>query len=97
MKKLLIVTATAISLSACVDTPYINQIDLQNTDFEQLSQQKYGRACDVIFLFFIPLETRRSIAKAAFSAGIRKVSYIETEYINAWPLVWSNCVVVYGE
>lgn len=97
MKKIFITTATAISLSACVYSPYINQIDLQNTDFEQLSHQRYGQACDTGILFFIPLETERSIAKAAFNAGIRKVSYIETEYFNAWPLVWSSCVVVYGK
>ena len=97
MKKLFITAFTAISLSACVDTQYINQIDLQNTDFGALAHQKYGQACDTGILFFIPLETERSIAKAAFNAGIRKVSYVETEYFNAWPLVWSNCILVYGE
>lgn len=97
MKKLFITAFTAISLSACVDTQYINQIDLQNTDFGALAHQKYGQACDTGILFFIPLETERSIAKAALSAGIRKVSYVETEYFNAWPLVWSNCILVYGE
>lgn len=97
MKKLFITAFTAISLSACVDTKYINQIDLQNTDFGALAHQKYGQACDTGILFFIPLETERSIAKAALSAGISKVSYVETESFNAWPLVWNNCILVYGE
>ena len=97
MKKLFITAFTAISLSACVYTPYINQIDLQNTDFGALAHQKYGQACSTVILFFIPLETERSIAKAALSAGISKVSYVETESFNAWPLVWNNCILVYGE
>ena len=97
MKKLFITAFTAISLSACVDTQYINQIDLQNTDFSTLAYKKQGRACTGGFLFFIPAETERSIAKAALSAGISKVSYVETESFNAWPLVWNNCILVYGE
>lgn len=97
MKKIFITTAIAISLSACVYSPYINQIDLQDTDFGALAYQKYNKACYSGF-FFIPFETDLSIAKAAFEAGIHKVSYVESEVdIGLWPLIWKECIVVYGK
>lgn len=96
IKKLLLIP-TLLLLCGCLYTPVINQTDLSKVDFDELKTQKMGAACDNIILFFIPLEQHASVAKAAFRAGIKHVSYVEEYGVNLYPLVYKRCVLVYGE
>ena len=95
MKKMIAVIA--IGLCGCVSTPVVNQADLSKVNFSDLKSQKMGISCDVIALGVLPLERYASVVKAAWEAGIEKVSYVEHYRINAWPLLYKDCVMVYGK
>lgn len=96
MKKLLILPL-AFGLTACVSTPVINQADLQNVNFAELLEQKSNKSCQSLLFGFIPIQTEASVAKAAWEAGIEKVSYVETSRTYVLPIMSENCVIVYGE
>lgn len=95
MKKMIAVIA--IGLWGCVSTPVVNQADLSKVNFSDLKSQKMGISCDIIALGVLPLESYASVVKAAWEAGIEKVSYVEYYHINAWPLLYKDCVMVYGK
>jgi hypothetical protein len=96
MKKLFCLLAV-LFLSACVNAPYVNQIDLNKTDFSKIEELKMGEACNAIALFIIPVETEKSILKAALEADISKIQYVETRNEGLYPLYYQSCVMVYGE
>ena len=96
MKKLFCLLAV-LFLSACVNAPYINQIDLNKTDFSKIEELKVGEACNAIALFVLPIEYEKSILKAALDADISKIYYIEERNEGLYPFFWNSCVMVYGE
>ncbi len=79
--------------------PYVsNNTDLGTVNFEDLLWQKSGKSCNTWLFGFIPKNTDyASIAKAAWDAGIKKVSYVEGYKESFFPIWSSDCVVVYGE
>ncbi len=87
----------SLFLCACVNAPYVNQIDLNKTDFSKIEELKIGKACNAIALFIIPVETEKSILKAALEADISKIHYVETRNEGLYPLFYQSCVMVYGE
>ncbi len=95
MKKISFILPIIFLLGACVQTPVINQSNLNDVDFEKLLDQKVGKSCTNVVLGFLPFG-HTSIAEAAWEAGIKKVSYVETEN-GYFPLVSPSCVIVYGE
>lgn len=96
MKKFIVVL-TGLFLFGCVNTPYINQVDLSKTDFSKIEELKHGDSCSTVALFFLPIETEQSILKAASEANISKVHYVESSNVGLWPLWYQNCIEVYGE
>lgn len=92
-----IIVLCLFCLCGCMSTPVINQTDLSKVNFTELKSQKVGISCTVVYLGILPLETSASVAKAAWEAGIEKVLYVERYQANAWPLVYRDCVVVYGK
>ena len=96
MKKY-ILALMCVCLVGCVNTPYVNQVDLSKTDFSKIKELKHGDSCNTVAFFFLPLETEQSILKAATEANISKVTYVETSATDLWPLFWQQCVEVYGE
>lgn len=94
MKKLIILSL--VLLGGCVSTPVINQADLQSVNFAELLDQKSNKSCQSLLFGFIPIETEASVAKAAWEAGIEKVSYVETSHTYMLPIMSENCVIVYG-
>ena len=96
MKKLLCLFLL-LFLSGCVNAPYINQIDLNKTDFSKIEELKVGAACNSIALFILPIEYEKSILKAALDAGISKIHYIEERNEGLYPFFVKSCVMVYGE
>lgn len=95
MKKFFIVLS--VMLAGCVSTPIINQANLQEVDFEALLQQKVSRSCNTMLFGILPLGPQASVAAAAWGAGIKHVSYVETSIANLLPLFVQQCVIVYGE
>lgn len=96
MKKFATILLCLIMIYACVQTPIINQADVTKVDFEKLLDQKVGKSCVYLLFGFIPIKNRASVAQAAWKAGIKKVSYVETEN-GYFPLLPHSCVIVYGE
>ncbi|MCL1891946.1 MAG: TRL-like family protein [Alphaproteobacteria bacterium] len=94
MKKLLIILP--MLLCGCVSTPVMNNTDLGKVDFEKLLNSRQGKACQSFILGFIPFGPGASVAKAAWSVGIKKVEYVEYITVNAFPIVIQSCVKVYG-
>ena len=84
-------------LGACVNAPYINQIDLNKADFSKIEVLKVGKACNAVALFVIPVEIEKSILKATLEADISKIHYVETRNEGLFPLFYQSCVMVYGE
>ena len=95
MKKIFMLPT--LLLMGCVSTPVVNQADLQNVNFADLLNQKTNRACQTMLLGILPVESEASIAKAAWGAGIEKVSYVENSTTYVLPLMTQRCVIVYGE
>ena len=95
MKKALVLIS--LLLPGCVYSPYINQIDLNKTDFAQIEALKVGKACQSIALFILPIETEKSILKAALNANITKIHYVESSWSGIYPLYIEDCVLVYVE
>lgn len=95
MKKLLFLLPIMFLLSACVQTPVVNQTNLNNVDFEKLLNQKVVKSCVYLIFGVLPLG-HASVAEAAWKAGIKKVSYVEIEN-GYFPLLNHSCVIVYGE
>jgi len=95
MRKLFI--APFILLTGCVSTPVINQASLQDVNFADLLEQKTNHACQTMLFGILPVESEASIAKAAWEAGIEKVSYVENSTTYALPFMTQKCVVIYGE
>lgn len=96
MRKIIILFSFLL-LSACVYAPYINQVDLNKTDFSKIEELKAGKACNAIALFIFPVEYEKSILKAALDANISKIHYIETRDSGLYPFYYESCVMVYGE
>lgn len=94
MKKLVVIS---LLLAGCVSTPVINQANLQNVNFADLLQQKTNQACQTMLFGILPVESQASIAKAAWEAGIEKVSYVENSTTYAFPFMTQKCVIIYGE
>jgi hypothetical protein len=97
MRKIYLASLLSLFVSGCVNAPYINQIDLNKTDFSKIENMKVGRACNAVALFFIPVETEKSILKAVSKANIAKIHYIESRIRGLYPIYYENCVYVYGE
>lgn len=97
MKKYIVTSFVGLFLSGCINAPYINQIDLNKTDFSKIEELKQGKACNAVALFIFPVETEKSILKAALEADINKIYYIESRYDGLWPIYYEDCVEVYGE
>jgi hypothetical protein len=70
---------------------------VQKVDFEELIKQKREKSCQMLLFGFVPLEREASIAKAAWKAEIKHVTYVETSYENFLPLMRNKCVIVYGK
>lgn len=86
-----------LMLTGCVSTPVINQANLQNVNFADLLNQKTNQACQTMLLGILPVESDASIAKAAWEAGIERVSYVETSTTYVLPFMTQKCVIIYGE
>lgn len=75
-----------------------NNTDLTAVDFEELLNQKSGQSCNTVFFGIFPASgDYASVAKAALDAEIKKVSYVETYKTYLFPIMSSECVVVFGE
>ena len=97
MRKICLASLLSLLVAGCVEAPYINQIDLNKTDFSKIEELKHGEACNAVALFILPVETEKSILKAALEAGISKIHYIESRHDGVYPLYYQDCVEVYGE
>lgn len=97
MRKRCLLPLLALFLAGCVNAPYINQIDLNKTDFSKIDELKVGRACNIVALFILPIEREKSILKAALDADISKIHYIESRHQGVYPIYYEDCVEVYGE
>ena len=95
MKRMLVLSL--LILTGCVSTPVINQANLQNVNFADLLEQKTNQACQTMLFGILPVEPQASIAKAAWEAGIEKVSYVENSTTYALPFMTQRCVIIYGE
>lgn len=95
MKKLFVLPL--FILTGCVSTPVINQSNLQNVNFAELLNQKTNQACQTMLFGILPVESQASIAKAAWEAGIERVSYVENSTTYAFPFMTQKCVIIYGE
>ena len=97
MRKIYLASLLSLFVSGCVNAPYINQIDLNKTDFSKIEELKHGEACNAVALFILPIETEKSILKAALEADITKIHYIESRNTGLYPIYYEDCVEVYGE
>ncbi len=97
MKKSFILST--LILCACqYGTPPLRQnIELENVNFRELWNKKVGTECNTIIFGFIPVEVNDGIARAAWNAGITKVSYVEYYSHDFWPLFIEDCIKVYGD
>ena len=106
IKILIITTLFSLIKSTIVTNGYVDSFNkysliiLESTteiDFSKIEELKIGEACNAIALFIIPVETEKSILKAALEADISKIHYVETRNEGLYPLFYQSCVMVYGE
>jgi PBP1b-binding outer membrane lipoprotein LpoB len=98
MKKIIAIASLAV-LGACsyYGAPVVNQADISKVDFAKLQDQKKGESCQSMLLMWLPIGGSPSVAEAAWSANISKVSYVDQKMFLLYPLFLQNCSIVYGE
>lgn len=98
MKKIIFSLIIVLGLTGCSydRSPLLNTTDLNKVDFSTINSMKRGESCSSRILFFIGPFGSQEIVKAATSAKISKVEFVDYK-TTSYVVYTKSCVIVYGK